>query len=109
KKHGVKAIGIEIDPKLVEQAKENARASGVEHLVTIRQGDIFEADFSDATVVMMYLLPDLNVQLMPRLKKLRDGTRIVSHSFPMKGAKPEQVVTVQGKKVYFWRVPWKAE
>ena len=109
KKYGVKAVGIEIDPALVEKATANARASGVEHLVTIRQGDIFEADFSDATVVTMYLLPDLNVRLMPKLERLREGTRIVSHSFPMQGARPERVETVVGKKVYLWRVPWERE
>jgi predicted RNA methylase len=109
KKYGVKAVGIEIDPKLVEQAKGNVKTKGVEHLVTIRQGDIFEEDFSHATVVTMYLLPDLNVKLMPKLKQLQEGTRIVSHSFGMKGARPERVVEVEGKKVYFWRVPWKRE
>jgi tRNA G37 N-methylase Trm5 len=109
KKYGVKAVGIEIDPKLVDLAKENARAAGVKHLVTIRQGDIFEEDFSDATVVMMYLFPDLNVRLMPKLRQLREGARIVSHSFGMKGARPERVVTLLGKKIYFWRVPWKQE
>jgi ribosomal protein L11 methylase PrmA len=109
KKHGVKAVGVEIDPKLVEQAKGNVKKNEVEHLVTIRQGDVFEEDFSDATVVTTYLLPELNVKLMPKLKQLREGSRIVSHSFGMKGAKPEQVVTVLGKKVYLWRVPWKPE
>jgi SAM-dependent methyltransferase len=109
KKHGVKAVGIEIDPKVVEQAKENVKKNEVEELVTIRQGDIFEADFRDATVVTMYLLPELNVKLMPKLKKLRPGSRIISHSFDMKGAKPEQVVTVLGKKLYLWRVPWRSE
>jgi tRNA A58 N-methylase Trm61 len=109
KKHGVRAVGIEIDPQVVEKAKENVRTSGVENLVTIRQGDIFEADFREATVVTMYLLPDLNVRLMPKLKELKPGSRIVSHSFPMKGAKPEKVLTVVGKKVYLWRVPWDEE
>jgi SAM-dependent methyltransferase len=109
KKHGVKAVGIEIDPKVVELAKDNVKSNGVEHLVSIRQGDIFEEDFSDATVVMMYLLPELYVKLMPKLRQLRAGTRIVSHSFDMKGAKPEKVETVLGKKLYLWRVPWKSE
>jgi SAM-dependent methyltransferase len=109
KKHGVKAVGIEIDPKVVELAKENVKSNGVEHLVSIRQGDIFEEDFSDATVVMMYLLPELNVKLMPKLRQLRDGTRIVSHNFDMKGAKPDKVEMVFGKKLYLWRVPWKSD
>jgi predicted RNA methylase len=109
KKHGVKGVGIEIDPEVVEKAKENVKKSEVEHLVTIRQGDIFEEDFSDATVVMLYLLPELNVKLMPKLRELGQGARIVSHSFAMKGARPEKVETVMGKKVYLWRVPWRRE
>lgn len=109
KRHGVRAVGVEIDPALVERARTGAAESGVGHLVTIRQGDIFEADFSDATVVMLYLLPELNLRLKPRLARLPAGTRIVSHSFPMKGARPEAVETVIGKKLYLWRVPWHEE
>jgi SAM-dependent methyltransferase len=109
KKYGAKGVGIEIDPNLVEQARENVKNAGVEHLVTIRQGDIFEEDFQDATVVALYLLPGLNVKLMPRLSQLRQGSRIVSHNFGMKGARPEKVDTVLGQKIYLWRVPWPAE
>ncbi len=109
KKYGARAVGIEIDPKLVEQAKENVRKNQVEHLVTIRQGDVFEEDFHDATVVTLYLLPGLNVKLMPKLRQLREGARVVSHSFGMKGARPEKVETLLGKKIYLWRVPWKSE
>jgi tRNA G37 N-methylase Trm5 len=109
KKYGCKAVGIEIDAKLVDQAKQNVKRNGLEHRVAIRQGDIFEEDFSDATVVTLYLLPDLNMKLMPKLQRLKEGTRIVSHSFGMKGARPDRVVRVLGKKVYFWRVPWKRE
>src|SRR5262249_42146627 len=76
KKYGVKAVGIDIDPKLVRRAKANVKKSKVGHLVTIRRGDIFEEDFSDATVVAMYLMPEVNVRLMPKLKQLREGTRI---------------------------------
>ncbi len=109
KKYGCKAVGVEIDPRLVEQAKENARKAGVEDRVTIRQGDIFQEEFRDATVVMLYLLPEVNVRLMPKLSQLREGARVVSHSFAMHGARPEKVETVLGKKVYLWRVPWQAE
>jgi predicted RNA methylase len=109
KKHGVKAVGIEIDPKVAEQARDNVRKEGVGHLVSIVEGDIFETDFRDATVVMLYLLPELNVKLMPQLSRLRPGSRIVSHSFDMKGARPERVEKVLGKKVYLWRVPWRSE
>ena len=106
KTYGVKAVGIEIDPKLAEEARKNAEAAGVAHLVTIRRGDIFEEDFGEATVVTLYLLSDVNLQLKPKLAKLREGSRIVSHSFDMKGARPAKVETVAGKKVYLWRVPW---
>ena len=109
RKYGCKAVGIEIDPKVVELAKENVKKAHVEHLVVIRQGDVFEEDFRDATVVAMYLLPEVNVRLMPKLKQLRAGSRVVSHSFDMKGARPEKVETVLGKKVYLWRVPWPSE
>ncbi len=109
KQYGVRAVGIEIDPKLVELARENVRKEKLEDKVTIRQGDIFEEDFSDATVVTMYLLPELNEKLMPKLAELPRGSRIVSHSFAMKGAKPETVETVLGKKIYLWRVPWRKE
>jgi hypothetical protein len=85
------------------------KANNIGHLVTIRQGDIFAEDFRDATVVTLYLLPNLNEELMPKLRKLKDGSRVVSHSFPMKGAKPERVETLLGKKLYLWRVPWKPE
>jgi SAM-dependent methyltransferase len=109
KKYGARAVGIEIDPKVVERARENVKKNQVEHLVTIRQGDIFEEDFHDATVVALYLLPQLNVRLMPKLAQLRPGARIVSHNFGMKGARPEKVERLLGQKIYLWRVPWKGE
>lgn len=114
KRYGVKAVGIEIDPKRVAEARENVRKNGVEHLVTIRQEDIFTADFREATVVALYLLPNLNLRLRPKLAGLRGGSRIVSHSFAIRGARPEKVekVRVPGgkeKTVYLWVVPWETE
>lgn len=109
RKYGVRGVGIEIDPKVAEEARRNVEANGVGDLVTIKTGDVFEEDFSEATVVTVYLLPDLNELLKPKLARLREGTRIVSHSFPMKGAKPEHSEKVAGKTVYKWRVPWKSE
>jgi tRNA G37 N-methylase Trm5 len=112
KRHGARGVGMEIDPELVRESRENVRKNGVEDLVTIEQADIFQADLSGATVITLYLLPDLNVRLMPRLKALRPGTRIVSHDFDMKGARPKEVVTVRagdGQRdhtVYLWVVPW---
>jgi len=121
KKYGVKAVGFDIDPQRVKEAKENVRTNNVEDLVTIKQEDIFTLDLREANVVTLYLLPDLNVRLMPQLAKLKPGSRIVSHDFDMRGAKPvhtHQVSTEGGDDkdgfggshtVYKWVVPWEAE
>lgn len=109
KKYGAKAVGIEIDPAVVAQARDNVKANDIGHLVTIREGDIFAEDFGDATVVLLYLLPNLNEELLPKLRKLKTGARVVSHSFPMKGAKPERVEQFLGKKLLLWRVPIQPE
>ena len=111
KKYGVKAVGIDIDPERVQEAKENVKKNGVEKLATIREGDIFKEDLKEASVVTLYLLPRLNVKLKPQLKKLKPGSRIVSHNFDMKGAKPKKVVEVEDEEgdkhtVYLWVVPW---
>jgi cyclopropane fatty-acyl-phospholipid synthase-like methyltransferase len=110
KEYGARGIGIEIDPELVQKAQENAQAAGVSDQVEFRQQDLFQTDFSDATVVTLYLLSSLNEKLRPKLlKELKPGTRIVSHSFAMGDWKPEQEVIVQTpsgqRTVYFWRVP----
>src|SRR5919201_6621381 len=84
KRYGVRAVGIDIDPERIREANENAKKAGVTNLVQFRQEDLFKADFSEATVVTLYLLPDLNVKLRPRLlAELKPGTRIVSHQFDM--------------------------
>ena len=95
KKYGVKAIGFDVDPQRIKEANENVQKNGVGNLVTIRQADIFEQDLREANVVTLYLLPELNVRLMPQLKQLKTGSRIVSHDFDMRGAKPKKVVTVR--------------
>jgi ribosomal protein L11 methylase PrmA len=118
KKYGVKAYGFDIDPERVKDSRENAKRDNVEDLVTIKQADIFELDLSDADVVTLYLLPRLNVKLMPQLEKLKPGSRIVSHDFDMRGAKPQQVVTMTAASdngnesehtIYVWTVPWEKE
>lgn len=91
KKYGIKAVGIDIDPQRVKESLENVKTNGVEKLVKIKQGDIFEEDISEATVVTLYLLPDLNVKLMPKLAKLKAGTRIISYQFDMRGANPPKL------------------
>lgn len=90
KKYGVRAVGFDIDPERVDEARENVRRAGVEKLVTIEERDIFTLDLSPANVVALYLLPELNVKLIPQLDKLRPGSRIISHDFDMKGVKPDR-------------------
>jgi hypothetical protein len=87
--------------------------NNVGHLVTIEQKDIFTLDLSKANVITLYLLPELNVRLIPQLEKLKPGSRIVSHDFAMEGVKPDKVVTITSDKdtyqhtVYLWTVPLK--
>jgi tRNA G37 N-methylase Trm5 len=106
KRFGIRAVGIDIDPQRIAEANENARQNGVAKLVTFRQEDLFKTKFADATVVTLYLLPDLNVKLRPRLlAELRPGTRIVSHQFDMGTWKPERKVELAGRTIYLWTVP----
>ena len=104
--YGVRGVGIDIDPERIREAQDNARKNGVEALVQFRQADLFKADFREATVVTLYLLPDLNVKLRPRLlAELKPGTRIVSHQFDMGDWKPAKKLESNGRTVYFWVVP----
>ncbi|MFP5379162.1 MAG: SAM-dependent methyltransferase, partial [Vicinamibacteria bacterium] len=106
KRYGIRAVGIDIDPQRIAEVNENVRKNEVGHLVKIVQGDLFEQDLSEATVVTLYLLPSLNLKLRPKLmKELKPGTRIVSHAFDMGDWKPEQELDVNGRKVYFWTIP----
>ena len=108
KKYGARGVGIDIDPQRFKEANENVARNGVGDKVRIIQGDLFEANISEATVVTLYLLPSLNQKLMPKLMKdLKPGTRIVSHAFDMGEWKPEQELDVNGRKVYYWTIPKK--
>jgi len=108
KKYGIRAVGIDIDPERIREATANAKKAGVTHLVQFRQEDLFKADFKEATVVTLYLLPDLNVKLRPKLwNELKPGTRIVSHQFEMGSWKPEKTLESNGRSVYFWTIPAK--
>ena len=108
KKYGIRAVGIDIDPERIKEATANAKKAGVEKLVTFRQEDLFKADFREATVITLYLLPDLNVKLRPKLwAEMKPGTRIVSHQFDMGTWKPEKRLESNGRTVYFWTVPKK--
>jgi uncharacterized protein (TIGR03000 family) len=114
KTYGVKAFGFDIDPQRIKESKENVEKNKVEDLVTIEKKDIFTLDLSKANVVTLYLLPELNVKLIPQLEKMKPGSRIVSHDFDMKGVKPDKVVKVKDKDgvetpIYLWTIPLQKE
>ena len=106
-KYGIaRGIGIDINPQRIKEANENLRKAGVGERVRFVNADLFESDLSDATVITLYLLPELNLKLLPKLlKEVKPGTRIVSHAFDMGTWKPEQSLDVSGRKVYFWMIP----
>ena len=103
---GARGVGIDINPERIREARANARKSGVEGLARFEAGDLFEADISSATVVMLYLLPDLNLRLRPKLlKELAPATRIVSHAFDMGGWTPQKKRIVENSPIYLWTIP----
>lgn len=107
-KKGARAVGFEIDPALVKESQANIRKEGVQQLAEIRHQDILTVDLSDATVVTMYLLPDVNLRLKPNLlSQLKPGSRVVSHAFDMGDWKPDKVERVNGRTVYLWTIPAK--
>jgi hypothetical protein len=109
KKFGARATGIEYNPDMVKHANDNAQKAGVAGSgagkVVIRHGDIFATDFSQATVVTLYLLPALNMKLRPQLLSMRPGTRVVSHSFSMEDWEADEISSLDGRRAYFWLVP----
>ncbi|MGI8917067.1 MAG: methyltransferase domain-containing protein [Pyrinomonadaceae bacterium] len=110
KQFGIRAVGIEIDPKLITEAEANARQAGVAEVVRFRNEDMFRLDVSEANIVTLYLSDKLNVLLRPKLlRELRPGSRIISHDFRMGDWRPEQTVRVPWGKlyrtVYLWTVP----
>jgi len=108
KKYGARGVGIDIDPQRIKEANANAQAAGVTDKVKFLNQDLFTTDISEATVVTLYLLPSLNLKLMPKLmKELKPGTRVVSHAFDMGDWKPEQTLNVNGRTVYYWTIPKK--
>ncbi len=104
---GTRAVGIDIDPQRIAEANANAQKAGVTDKVKFIQGDLFQQDLSEATVISLYLLSSLNVKLRPTLLNLKPGTRIVSHAFNMGDWTPDQTIDVNGRMVYFWTVPEK--
>ena len=108
-KKGAKAVGFDIDPQLVKESRENSRKAGVEDRAEIRNQDILTVDLSPASVVTMYLLPDVNLKLKPNLlRQLKPGSRVVSHAFDMGDWKPDKTERVNGRTVYLWTIPAKA-
>jgi SAM-dependent methyltransferase len=105
KKFGARALGIEYNPEMVKLSQENARQAGVAEKASFRRADIFASDFSQATVVTMYLLPALNMKLRPQILSMRPGTRVVSHSFSMEDWEADETSTLDGRRAYFWVVP----
>jgi protein-L-isoaspartate O-methyltransferase len=106
KQYGAHGVGIDIDPQLVTQARANAKAAGVENLVTFRVDDLFTTDVHDATVVTLYLLPSVNKRLAPRLRQqLRPGARIVSNSFDMGDEWPfDRRVPIESTAIFLWKI-----
>ncbi|HEX8267333.1 MAG TPA: class I SAM-dependent methyltransferase [Pyrinomonadaceae bacterium] len=111
KRFGTRGIGVDIDPQRVKEANENARKNNVTDKVRFIEEDLFNVDFSEATVVTLYLLPEVNLRLRPKLlDSLKPGTRIVSHNYDMGNWQPEKVEVVKTSDnddhvVYFWRIP----
>ena len=105
KKYGCRGIGIDINPDRVRQAEANAQQEGVAGLVAFRTEDVNNADFSEATILTLYLLPDINLRLRPKLKcELRPGTRIISHSFDMGDWKPKRMQIIGSEKIFLWTI-----
>jgi len=106
KTYGAHGLGIDINPERIAEAQDNAKKAGVEAMVEFKQGDLFKADLSKATVVTLYLLTTVNMKLRPKLlKELKPGTRVVSHSFEMGEWKPEKTAEVGYRRVFFWTIP----
>jgi hypothetical protein len=104
-KRGAKALGIEYNPDMVKLAQDNAQKAGVADKANFRRADIFQTDFSQATVITLYLLPALNMKLRPQLLSMKPGTRVVSHSFTMEDWEADEISTMDGRRAYFWVVP----
>jgi len=110
-RYGARAVGYDIDPARVSEARQNVAAHHVEQLVQIEQRDIFTLDLSGASVIALYLLPELNVKLLPQLERMRPGSRIVSHDFDIAGVVPKNVLRLGvdekgvAHSVYYYELP----
>jgi SAM-dependent methyltransferase len=103
---GARGVGIDIDPRRIEQSRRNAREAGVEDRVRFYEMDLFDANIHEATAVTLYLLPDVNLRLRPKLlRELRPGTRVVSHDYHMGEWRPDQTEQIRNHRLYAWVVP----
>jgi SAM-dependent methyltransferase len=107
KKYGTRGVGVDLDPARIREARANAKQAGVESLVTFKVADLFQTDLREATVVLLYLLPELNRRLKPKLfAELQPGARVVSHDWDMgKDWPPDQYVKLGGDGIYLWVMP----
>ena len=106
KKHGARGFGVDLDPQRVKESLVNAKQAGVSDRALFYQRNLFETKIAEATVVTMYLLPSINVKLLPKLnRELKPGTRVVSQSFDLGGPKPKATIDVAGRPIYLWVVP----
>jgi SAM-dependent methyltransferase len=109
-KHGARGVGVDIDPKRVAESRENARRAGVTDRVSFMEKDLFETDVAGATVVTLYLLPEVNLKLRPKLlAELRPGARVASHQYDMGEWRPDRTVELGGSTVYLWVIPARVE
>jgi len=106
RRYGVRAVGIELDSRLVERARCHAREAGVAHLVEFRQQDLFDASLREATVVTLFLIPGMNERLRPKLAaELAPGARVVSHRFGLGSWPPEREIEARGHPLLLWTIP----
>ncbi|SPF32028.1 conserved exported hypothetical protein [Candidatus Sulfopaludibacter sp. SbA4] len=106
--YGAHGVGIDINPERVAESRANARKAGVERLVRFEENDLFQADIHSATVVAIYLMPNVNMRLRPKLlKELKPGSRVVSHSFDMEDWHPDKEEVVELRHIFLWTIPGK--
>lgn len=115
RRYGAKGVGFDIDPKRIAESLANVKKNKVDELVSIKNENIFEVDLSQASVITLYLLPSMNLKLVPQFEKMKPGSRIVAHAYGMKGIKPDKTMTLTSKEdnaehtVYLWTIPLKKE
>lgn len=108
KDYGATGIGVDLNPERIKEANENARDAKVEDKISFQVGDLFDFDFSKADVLTLYLLPDVNMTLRPKIQaEMKPGSRIVSHAFDMGDWEPDERISVEGKTIYLWTIPEK--